>query len=80
MQAINQSIKHVLNRHFHSRLLIQNFCSFFPANLAYRLLRNEKKVRIKIIHAGMQFLAFIFMVIALRAGEIALLNVVCKCK
>ncbi|XP_055339490.1 transmembrane ascorbate-dependent reductase CYB561-like isoform X2 [Paramacrobiotus metropolitanus] len=39
----------------------------YVANLAYRLLRGERKIRIKIIHAAMQLLAFIFMVIALQA-------------
>lgn len=39
----------------------------FTANLAYRVLRHERKIRIKIIHGGMQLLAFIFMVVALRA-------------
>ncbi|GAV02927.1 hypothetical protein RvY_13430 [Ramazzottius varieornatus] len=53
---------------YHPLLMILAFVFIHGnANLAYRLLRNERKIRIKVIHAGMQLLAFIFMVIALRA-------------
>ncbi|XP_055339488.1 transmembrane ascorbate-dependent reductase CYB561-like isoform X1 [Paramacrobiotus metropolitanus] len=53
---------------FHPLMMILAFCFIHGnANLAYRLLRGERKIRIKIIHAAMQLLAFIFMVIALQA-------------
>ncbi|OQV12537.1 putative Cytochrome b561 [Hypsibius exemplaris] len=57
-----------LEFNYHPLLMILAFVFIHGnANLAYRLLRNEKKIRVKVIHGGMQLLAFIFMVIALRA-------------